>query len=153
MQNQWLIATSTVASGLGIIATQNLKKGERVKIPVLWSSAGAVYTGETSHHGGAKAHYFRKAGESEAVSTWGAVESVRKISGPASYLNDGCPRCANIKHADGGNHFQDFVCTKPVPKGMELKFSYSVVGLTGEETATDAGDTPDEYQCCSAGGN
>ena len=153
MQNQWLISTSNVVDGLGIIATRNLKKGECVEIPVLWSLAGSVFTGETSQHGGAKAHYFRKAGESEAVSTWGAVESVRKISGPASYLNDGCPRCANIKHADGGNYFQDFVCTKPIPKNTELKFSYSVVGLTGEEVATGAADTPDEYQCCQAGGN
>ena len=143
-QRQWLISTN-VASGLGIIALRALKKGETLTIPVLWAANGSVCKGRKSSK--------RKKSESEAIARFGAVMCIRNISGPASYLNDGCPRCANIEQVKDGIKFQDFVCTKPIPKGTELKFSYSVIAETGEEVAPEPGDTPDESQCCQAGGN
>ena len=137
-QDQWLISTRNVSSGLGIISAKELTEGTRVTIPVLWSAAGAVYGGRKTG-----------AGESEAVSTFGAVECIRKISGPASYLNDGCSHCSNIAHFEGGNFFQDFVVTKTVAPNTELKFSYNVSGSTGETIPYALSDTPEEYKCCS----
>lgn len=158
------------ATGIGLYAARRLNIRQVVQLDAMWSHPGAVTRGVPASDARRKrrgsgrerrvlcgyrnnqrtlsgsAGTNRRAGDSEAYQPAGACESIRMLSGPASYINDGCSKCANMEAVDGT--FTKWRCTRVVKCGEELRMRYDL-DLTGVVRPSEPQDNSDEYICCA----
>lgn len=162
------------ATGVGLYAAKRLKKGHIIVLAAKWSRSDAVTKGlpvldpRRKRRGtcrdrkvlkgyrntqrslscltrGESCVMRRQASQSEAYQVNGACERILVLSGPASYINDGCAKCANLVAVDGT--FTKWRCTRAVDCGTELRMQYNL-DLNGTARCTEIQDTLGEYICC-----